>query len=142
MKTWKNYPITKNIDGSYTLTAVIKGQELPYNVCANDALSIISFTDVEKYYKTLEPDQQLIQTITIISEAEQFEALRNQTVSTLRKKLDNSDYYGMKFIDGAMAAEDYEPIKIKRASWRAAINAVQVASSIEDINIAMEGSAE
>ena len=142
MKTWKNYPITKNIDGSYTLTAVIKGQELPYNVCANDALSIISFTDVEKYYKTLEPDQQLIQTITIISEAEQFEALRNQTVSTLRKKLDNSDYYGMKFVDEALTAEEYEPIKIKRASWRAAINAVQVATSIEEINIAMEGSAE
>lgn len=78
----------------------------------------------------------------VVTNDEQLEILRNQKISEFRKKLDDSDYYVLKLADEALTAEEYEPIKIKRASWRAAINAVQVATSIEEINIAMEGSAE
>ena len=142
IKTWKNYPVTKKTDGSYIVTTIINGQELPYNVCADDASSKISFVEVEKYYTSLDAVNQLIETPVIIPEADQLNFSRNNALSTLRKKLDDSDYYGMKCTDGAMTAEEYEPIKIKRASWRTAFNAVQVATSIEEINTIMEGCAE
>lgn len=142
MRTWKDYPITKNINGSYTVTTVINGQELPYNVCADDVFGLINFAEVEIYYESLDAEKQLTETVVIISESEQLEIYRNRNLSNLRKKLSDSDYHQSKMIDGTMTTEEYEPIKIKRASWRAAFNAVQVATSIEEINTIMEGCAE
>ncbi len=142
MKTWKDYPITKNINGSYTVTAIVQGQELPYNVCADDALGLISYIEVEAYYETLDTAKKLTETVVIISESEQLEIYRNRNLSNLRTKLSDSDYHQSKMIDGAMTAEEYEPIKIKRASWRVAFNAVQAATTTEEIGTIMEGCAE
>lgn len=96
------------------------------------------FYQTNEYFRNSDGKPELI----VQTESEQLEILRNQKISEFRKKLDDSDYYALKLADEALTAEEYEPIKIKRASWRAAINAVQVATSIEEINIAMEGSAE
>lgn len=53
MDSYKNYPITKNLNGSYTITAVINGQELPYNVCNNDTACIFDYEEVAEYWDAL-----------------------------------------------------------------------------------------
>lgn len=53
MDSYKNYPITKNLNGSYTITAIINGQELPYNVCSNDTACIFDFSEVAEYWNSL-----------------------------------------------------------------------------------------
>ena len=52
-KTYKDFPVTKNLNGSYTITAVIDGQELPYNVYINDAYCKYDFAEVEEYWNGL-----------------------------------------------------------------------------------------
>lgn len=58
---WKKYPITKKLNGSYLVTIKINNQELPYNVIENDKLGVITFTEVDDYYKTLAKSEQLIE---------------------------------------------------------------------------------
>ena len=53
MDSYKNYPITKNLNGSYTITAIINGQELPYNVCSNDIACIFEYEEVAEYWNSL-----------------------------------------------------------------------------------------
>ena len=53
MNSYKNYPITKNLNGSYTITAIINGQELPYNVCSSDTACIFDFSEVAEYWNSL-----------------------------------------------------------------------------------------
>lgn len=53
MDSYKNYPITKNLNGSYTITAIINGQELPYNVCSNDTACMFDFEEVAEYWDAL-----------------------------------------------------------------------------------------
>ena len=53
MDSYKNYPITKNLNGSYTITAIINGQELPYNVCRNDTACMFDFEEVAEYWNSL-----------------------------------------------------------------------------------------
>lgn len=53
MDSYKNYPITKNLNGSYTITAVINGQELPYNVCSNDIACMFDYEEVAEYWGSL-----------------------------------------------------------------------------------------
>lgn len=53
MDSYKNYPITKNLNGSYTITAIINGQELPYNVCSNDTACMFDYEEVAEYWGSL-----------------------------------------------------------------------------------------
>lgn len=53
MDSYKNYPITKNLNGSYTITAIINGQELPYNVCSNDTACMFNYEEVAEYWDAL-----------------------------------------------------------------------------------------
>lgn len=53
MDSYKNYPITKNLNGSYTITAIINGQELPYNVCEHDNSFKFDFEEVAEYWGSL-----------------------------------------------------------------------------------------
>ena len=53
MDSYKNYPITKNLNGSYTITAIINGQELPYNVCEHDNSCKFDFEEVAEYWGSL-----------------------------------------------------------------------------------------
>ena len=58
MDSYKNYPITKNLNGSYTITAIINGQELPYNVCSNDTACIFDYEEVAAYWNSLKNDDK------------------------------------------------------------------------------------
>lgn len=53
MDSYKNYPITKNLNGSYTITAIINGQKLPYNVCEHDNSCKFDFEEVAEYWGSL-----------------------------------------------------------------------------------------
>lgn len=57
-KTYKDFPVTKNLNGSYTITAIIDGQELPYNVYKNDAYCKYDFAEVEEYWNELNDDDE------------------------------------------------------------------------------------
>lgn len=52
-KTYKDFPVTKNLNGSYTITAVFDGQELPYNVCKDDAGCKFDYEEVATYWDSL-----------------------------------------------------------------------------------------
>lgn len=54
-KTYKDFPVTKNLNGSYTITAVLDGgQELPYNVYKDDVYCKYDFEEVAAYWDSLD----------------------------------------------------------------------------------------
>lgn len=53
-KTYKDFPVTKNLNGSYNITAVFDGQELPYNVYKDDAYCKYDFAEVAAYWDSLD----------------------------------------------------------------------------------------
>lgn len=57
-KTYKDFPVTKNLNGSYTITAVLDGQELPYNVHKDDAYCKYDFAEVAAYWNSLDDSDE------------------------------------------------------------------------------------
>lgn len=54
-KTYKDFSVTKNLNGSYTITAVLDdGQELPYNVYKDDVYCKYDFEEVAAYWDSLD----------------------------------------------------------------------------------------
>lgn len=53
-KTYKDFPVAKNLNGSYNITAVFDGQELPYNVCKDDAGCKFDYEEVAAYWDSLD----------------------------------------------------------------------------------------
>lgn len=51
-------------------------------------------------------------------------------IQELKDKLEKTDYQAIKYAEGQMTPEDYEPMKIKRQQWRVEINELE--------NIALE----
>lgn len=49
----------------------------------------------------------------------------NQQITELKQQLANTDYQAIKYAEGELSAEDYAPMKIKRAGWRVEINQLQ-----------------
>lgn len=48
-----------------------------------------------------------------------------QRIRELKGKLDGTDYMGMKYMEGALSSEEWEPIRQQRAEWRAEINSIE-----------------
>ena len=46
-------------------------------------------------------------------------------IRELKQLLNQTDYKTLKFIEGQLTAEEYEPIKLQRQAWRAEINLLQ-----------------
>lgn len=46
-------------------------------------------------------------------------------IAELKEKLKNTDYQAIKFAEGLISAEDYEPIKLQRQKWRDEINKME-----------------
>jgi hypothetical protein len=46
-------------------------------------------------------------------------------IRELKQLLNQSDYQTLKFIEGQITTEEYEPIKLQRQAWRAEINLLQ-----------------
>lgn len=51
--------------------------------------------------------------------------LRNQVI-LLKGKLRQTDYQAIKFAEGELSVEEYEPIRLKRKEWRAQINELEI----------------
>lgn len=43
-------------------------------------------------------------------------------ICELKAKLTNTDYQTIKYAEGQLTAEEYEPIKVQRQAWREEIN--------------------
>ena len=62
---------------------------------------------------------------------EEIAELENQTPSTeqqilhLKQRLDDTDYQAIKYAEGWMTEEEYEPIKLQRQEWRNEINRLE-----------------
>lgn len=48
-------------------------------------------------------------------------------IKALKNELANTDYKAIKFFEGELSAEEYEPIKQKRKEWRKEINKLETA---------------
>lgn len=55
-----------------------------------------------------------------------FENLtQDKKISILKQKLLSTDYQAIKFAEGQISAEEYEPIKKQRQEWRDEINELE-----------------
>lgn len=46
-------------------------------------------------------------------------------INALKQLLVQTDYQALKFSDGAMAEDEYAPVRQRRAEWRAKINELE-----------------
>lgn len=53
------------------------------------------------------------------------EELKKFRIMELKRKLYETDYLAIKFMENELSAEEYEPIKQKRRSYRAEINSLE-----------------
>lgn len=53
------------------------------------------------------------------------EAANARKIAELKAKLTATDYQAIKFAEGAMTAEEFEPIKAQRQEWRDEINSLE-----------------
>lgn len=57
-------------------------------------------------------------------------------IERLKTALSNLDYKTLKFVDGAMSAQEYEPVRIEKQNCRDRINALE--ADLEDLQQAYE----
>lgn len=69
--------------------------------------------------------------------AELLQQAQNIAISTLKSKLAETDYKCLKFADGALSEDEYAPTRVERIELRAAINNIEVAEAIADIEKTM-----
>lgn len=60
------------------------------------------------------------------SEAEKI----NEQIELLKTKLKDTDYQAIKFSEGELSEEEYQPIKEQRRAWRQEINLLQYQLSL------------
>ena len=70
------------------------------------------------------------------TDEELLEIAKATKLSDLKAKLVASDYKCLKFVDGDLTAEEYATVKTERQSLRNAYNAVENATTIEEVNAA------
>ena len=46
-------------------------------------------------------------------------------IASLKKKLEETDYKALKYADGALSREEYEPVRKQRQKWRDRINEIE-----------------
>lgn len=125
--SYKKYPITKNINGSYTITAIINGQELPYNVCEYDEDSKFNFAEVKKYWDSLadNDERKIIEENAAVPKltAEEKKSIELAKLNA-QYKIDKTEL-SMQYFDAAMNddAKAIEEIKQKFTTLNAKYNA-------------------
>ena len=74
--------------------------------------------------------------ITLITktDTETFNELKTAKLADIKAKLSATDYKRMKYDDGDLTAEEYGTIKAERHNLRTAYNAIEAATTIEEIN--------
>lgn len=73
-------------------------------------------------------------TLKVKTDTETFNELKTAKLADIKAKLSATDYKRMKYDDGDLTAEEYEPIKVERHNLRTAYNAIEAATTIEEIN--------
>lgn len=58
-------------------------------------------------------------------ELEKVKRLTEKKITELKQQLENTDYKAIKFAEGEISEEEYEPIKQQRKAWRLEINELQ-----------------
>ena len=53
------------------------------------------------------------------------EEINMSRIRVLKQKLNESDYQTLKFIEGQLTPEEYEPIRTQRQAWRNEINQLE-----------------
>ena len=69
-----------------------------------------------------------------VTDAETFATLKSSKLSDIKAKLSATDYKRMKYDDGDLSAEEYEPVKVERHNLRVAYNNIENATTIEELN--------
>lgn len=59
--------------------------------------------------------------------------VKNKQILQFKQNLANTDYQAIKYSEGELTAEEYEPIKQQRREWRAEINRLE--SEVQDVNL-------
>lgn len=67
------------------------------------------------------------------SEEELLAAAKNSKLAELRQLLNNTDYKAIKFAEGAMSAQEFEPVRLKRQAWREAYNAIEETQTVAEV---------
>lgn len=63
----------------------------------------------------------------------ELKSAKNKLLTKIKALLAGTDYKQSKWKDGALTDEEYEPTKEKRASWRAAYNSIEEATTMAEI---------
>ena len=61
----------------------------------------------------------------------QFDITTSGKISLLRQKLTDTDYQAIKFSEGVLSEEEYEPVRLRRQAWRDEINELEKAEEEE-----------
>lgn len=60
--------------------------------------------------------------------------LKEGKKSIIKKLLDSVSYKTEKFVDGAMSEDEYAPVRLQKQKWREAYNAVEAATTKEELS--------
>ncbi len=112
MQSWGNYPVPNG-----------------FVLCSSEFLE--TFTKA-KSFVNISFEDGVVSGMTENTEAKTaYEALpepeptTEQKIATLKQNLTDTDYQAIKFAEGAMSADEYEPIKQQRQAWRDEINVLE-----------------
>ena len=63
-----------------------------------------------------------------------LEEVKESKITILKNLLSSTDYQARKLIEGAITAEQYEPLKSRSQEWRDAINELEAAPTLAMVN--------
>lgn len=69
-----------------------------------------------------EPSDEMLEAYLITTEEHYQEYLR---INELKQMLSKTDYQAIKFAEGALSQQEYEPVRVQRQSWRDEINLLE-----------------
>ena len=67
------------------------------------------------------------------TEAELLAAAKSTKLAELQQLLSSTDYKAIKFAEGAMTAQEFEPVRLQRQAWRAAYNDIEAAQTVAEV---------
>lgn len=68
----------------------------------------------------------------IVVENKPYVPTTEDIIRQLKGNLESTDYLAIKFMEGYLTAEEYEPIKIQRQAWRDEINRLESEHKMDD----------
>lgn len=81
--------------------------------------------EITLWQKHVEPEQ---------TAAEKLVTAQDSNVAILQELLKQTDYEAIKYAEGVTTAAQFANLKAAREAWRTAINSIQGATTVEEIN--------